>query len=182
MGVILLLEGGIDMNYNGSLLALVLLLGPSSAWAAADFHSDSACANKATQEYIQGTSIVTLRPGSVLYNCQAGGTSNLFFARTGFTIEYDPDLASAGTGTGSVFIVRCTHNNASPNNCEKVLVDNNGDGTVDDEALNGDPGDVAAGTEQRRYIYDLPAGYYRIREAVDEGGLTALITLTSDKE
>ncbi len=73
------------------------------------------------------------------------------------SIVFDPDDGSTGTATTTIIIWgMCVVTPTSSNHtfvCEKLIVDVDGDGTLDDLPLNGDSG-AATGT-QRRAFYNV---------------------------
>ncbi len=90
---------------------------------------------------------------------------------------FDPELEGTGTSTAEVAIRKCQNTTQSANSCERVTVDVDGDGDVDNGILDGDSGSVSAA--QRMCIYDLSRGLYYIEVSTNPGGgETAVLTLT----
>lgn len=161
-------------------LALLSVLVFASPVLAADgFHKEVACTSAAQVNTVANTAVtaVVIRKGSIIYWCQ-DATAELFYAYTKWKLEYDPGTDTAGTDVGEIFLESCIGPTSHVNNCERVLVDSNGSGGVDNLPLNGDPGNVVAGS-QRRWITDIEPGWYRLIQETDNTTDPAVATLTS---
>jgi len=90
---------------------------------------------------------------------------------------FDPKLDGTGTATAQVAIRKCQSDTISANNCERITVDVDGDGDVDNGILDGDSGSVSF--IQRMCIYDLGPGYFHVEVSTNPGAAdTAVLTLT----
>jgi len=90
---------------------------------------------------------------------------------------FDPETGGTGTGNATVAIRKCQTDTVSANTCDRITVDVDGDGDVDDGILNGDSGSVSF--IQRMCIYDLGPGYFHVEVVTDPNAVdTAILTLT----
>ena len=141
------------------IVASVMILGATSAFAAqgVSWSTTPTCVAALNAP----TVLQPTQDRSTLYFCPASGTtaSNLLYAADDWDFCFDPDTGGTA-GTARAFIRQCMSGTASANNCERIYVDNNGNGTLDTDPLDGDTGGVSL--KQNRCRYDLPAGYYYI--------------------
>jgi hypothetical protein len=158
-----------------ALLAIWALAGPAYAQQEFNRSFDGAtCSGAAPTTLDNGVELAHLSKGGRLAWCQAGD-SVLLKATTFFTLEYEPDVASAAVGAGTIYLYRCSMCIDTGNTCKKILVDNDSDGIRDDEPLNGDAGPA----EQRRFIYGNGPGCYKLVEDGDNSTDVAFATLTA---
>ncbi len=76
-----------------------------------------------------------------------------------YTLIFDPDIGGTGVATAEMQLYGpCSYTTITTDVCEKLLVDTDGDGSLDDVTLTGD---IVAG-QQRGRIYDIPGGLYLV--------------------
>ena len=104
-----------------------------------------------------------ITPGVICYMSYTGATadSNVFYVTRYADCCLDPAIR------------KCVYGTKSANSCERVVVDNNGDGQPDDGVLDGDS--AQASSTQKACIYDLGPGLYYIETATDPGAETAVV-------
>lgn len=96
------------------------------------------------------------------------------------TVCFDPDTNATGVQAAEIYVRTCQSDTASANTCERLFVDNDGDGVLDAETLNGDNG--ATSGKQRRCIYGITEEALYIEVAVNPGaGDLARVTVKGDR-
>lgn len=150
----------------GKLIAVLILLFCSVAYADANWQATAACT---------GQSYTKLKPGSggidgtdPLWHCPTGtGNSAILQSTQTFSICFDPHTGSTG-GAARVYIRQCISSTVSANSCPRLTVDSDMDGILDDVPLDGDNG---AGSSAQNYCrYDIPPGFYYIETSVGPSG------------
>jgi hypothetical protein len=153
------------------LLLLALVLAPTLAYGQS-WYKNAACT------ILQSDKV---RSGFSSYYCFTDNTdSNLIeLAAKTSTLCFDPDTATEGIATATVYLRYCIGSTKSTAQCMKMFPDLDGGGitTADDKPLNGDPGTTS---EQRACIYGVPRGWVYIDVIASAGGDDALVRITGD--
>ena len=149
------------------IFALLPLTAQGQTWTRSPSATGSRCPSR-------------IHPSEICYlviTSTAAADSPLFNVEHLADVCFDPKLDGTGTSSAQVAIRKCQNETASTNSCERVTVDVDGDGDVDDGILNGDSGQTSF--IQRMCIYDLGPGNFFIEVAADPNAAdTAVVTVT----
>jgi len=150
-------------------LLLFLCLLPAVAWGQT-WQQNEACTRAVTDS--------VLRAGGKIYYCFTGSTDSalLKVETTSAHLYFDPNIASEGVATATVYLRQCDGTKVDNKECPKLLVDLDGGGIgpSDDLPLNGDDGSTV---RQRRAIYDIGRGNYFIDVVTSPGWQTARVVI-----